>query len=86
MNTEFRTLDAISARMRHAEPVIDDGDFTTAVLAQLPRAEALSDGIRNAMVLGATALGSALAAFFGVLPAVPDLLEAFAVAAASPAR
>ncbi len=85
MKTDSRTPEAVAARMRHTEPVIDDIDFTTAVLAQLPRANALSDGFRNAIVLGATVLGSALAAWYSVLPAIPGLLEALTVVATNPA-
>lgn len=85
MTTDTVALDEITARLRQSEPVIDGGDFTTAVLAQLPRADALPEGLRHGIVLGATGIASALVARYSVLPSIPDLLEAFTAAAADPA-
>lgn len=85
MTTDTAALDKIAATLRQSEPVIDNVDFTTAVIAQLPRADALPAVFRHGIVLGATAIASALVARYSVLPAIPDLLEAFAAAAADPA-
>lgn len=71
-------VDTFAARLRETEPTITDGDFTAAVMTQLPRSKELSAWKKNAILLAATALSSAVVAWQVPLTAVPDLLDAAA--------
>ncbi len=76
MNEDSAHLDTLAARLRKTEPAIADGDFTRAVLAQLPPGRARRAWLHDALLLGATALASAIVAWRIPFPAVVSLLDA----------
>ena len=55
-------IDSLFAASREAEPYLDGGAFTSAVMAQLPRPRELPAWVKNSLLLGATVLGSVPAA------------------------
>ena len=67
MNTQDN-LDNIFAQLRRTEPHLPDEGFTRAVLVQLPEPYELPLWIKNLLLLGATGIGSAIAAW--QMPAV----------------
>lgn len=76
MTKDIDTLESTLARLRDTEPTIADNGFTAAVMTRLPRANELPTWISNAIVLGATAMGSAIVAWRIPLPPAAVLLEA----------
>jgi len=56
-------IDSMLATIRHSEPYFDDHGFTVAVLSALPEERELPLWIKNAMMIGATAAGSAVVAW-----------------------
>ena len=58
----MKDIDNLSAELRISEPYLADSGFTAVVMAQLPRSRELPLWIKNLMLLGATALGSAIVA------------------------
>lgn len=76
MNDENNRLDATLARLRDSEPLLDGGDFTAAVMTQLPRATRVPAWLQNAILLGATALGSAIVAWQTPVPPVATMAQA----------
>ena len=76
MKSDIATLDALAARLRQTEPAVADGNFTAAVMAQLPPTNVRPTWLRDGLLLGATALGSAIVAWQTPLPAVASLLDA----------
>ena len=75
MKTDITAIDSISARLRQTEPTITDGDFTAAIMTQLPRSRDLPAWQKNLILLTATALGSAIVTWQVPLTAIPDLLN-----------
>jgi len=75
MTTDIDKLDATLARLRESEPSIADDGFTAAVMTRLPRANALPTWISNTIMLGATAMGSAIVAWRIPLPPADVVLE-----------
>jgi hypothetical protein len=57
----MNNLDILFSEARHSEPYLPGSGFTAAVMAQLPRRNELPGWIKNAVMLGATAIGSAIA-------------------------
>jgi len=76
MTKDIDKFDAHLARLRESEPTIVDDGFTAAVMTRLPRANALPAWISNSIVLGATAIGSAIVAWRIPLPPAGVLLDA----------
>lgn len=73
------TLESRFATARRSEPYLDGTGFTLAVMAELPRREELPTWIKNVILLAATAVGSAVAAW--QLPPVVKLAgETFSAA------
>lgn len=75
MRKDIDGLDAVVERLRQTEPVIAEGDFTAAVMAQVPRRNRLPVWLSNATLLGATVLGSATAAWQLRLPIEAIVLQ-----------
>jgi len=75
MTTDIDKLDATLARLRESEPTISDDGFTAAVMIRLPHNNELPTWISNAIMLGATAMGSAIVAWRIPLPPANVLLE-----------
>jgi len=76
MTKDIDRLETTLARLRESEPTIADDGFTAAVMTQLPRARELPTWISNAILLGATTMGSAIVAWRIPLPPAGVLLEA----------
>ena len=53
--------DWLDRQLREAVPYIEDDGFTAGVLAKLPRPRERRESLRTIILLGLTALGSALA-------------------------
>lgn len=75
MTDNDNKLDAMLARMRESEPTLDGDDFTAAVMAQLPRNDGVPAWLQNTILLGATALGSAIVAWQMPVPPVTVLAQ-----------
>ena len=58
---ETNQEDWLDRRLREATPYIDDEGFTARVLRQLPAPRRASSSLRNIILLGITALASAIA-------------------------
>jgi len=77
--TENNTaVDRMTAHLVQTEPTFTDTGFTAAVMTQLPRSDELPAWQRNAIMLAATALASAIVAWQAPITALPDLLAAAA--------
>jgi hypothetical protein len=76
MSDDPRSLDATAAHMRQTEPAIAEDHFTAAVLVQISRPRELPTWVSNTMLLGATALGSAILAWQIPLTDLTSLLNA----------
>ena len=55
-------IDTLFTRLRETEPEISDANFTAGVMSRLPARRRLATWQKNALLLTATATGSALAA------------------------
>jgi hypothetical protein len=73
----MKDLDALISEMRESEPYFSDNGFTAAVMAQIPTTRAVPLWKENAIMLAATAAGSAIAAWqiasAGVGQMLPDV-------------
>ncbi|OGT81702.1 MAG: hypothetical protein A3H91_10540 [Gammaproteobacteria bacterium RIFCSPLOWO2_02_FULL_61_13] len=58
----MKDIDNLCAELRISEPYLTDSGFTAVVMAQLPRSRELPLWEKNLILLGATALGSAIVA------------------------
>jgi hypothetical protein len=76
MTKDIQPLDATMARLRQSEPILTDGDFTATVITQLVPTKELPVWISNGILLGATALGSAILAWQIPLAAPASLFNA----------
>jgi hypothetical protein len=56
-------LDRVAGMLRRSEPYVADNGFTSAVLARLPSARTLPLWEQNLILLAATVIGSAIAAW-----------------------
>ncbi len=63
MKNDPPALEPLAARLRTTEPTLPGSTFTAAVMANLPRADALATWQKNTIILAATALGSAVVAW-----------------------
>lgn len=61
--SESTKLDEMFRKLRNSEPYIADDGFTAGVMARLPEARQLPMWLTNLILLGFTAIGSALAAW-----------------------
>ena len=78
MTRDIENLDTTLARLRESEPTFSGGDFTASVITQLARSNQLPAWISNGILLGATALGSAIVAWQIPLAVPVGLLNAAA--------
>ena len=58
----MKDIDKLFAELRTGEPYLADGGFSAVVMAQLPGNRELPLWLKNLILLGATALGSAIVA------------------------
>ena len=61
--TQTDKLEALFAATRQSEPYLPDDGFTAGVMARLPQPRELPQWQKNGILLGCTALGSAIAAW-----------------------
>ena len=59
----MKNIDSVAAQLRQSEPYFDDHGFTAAVLAALPEDRQLPLWVKNLIMVGATAAGSAVVAW-----------------------
>ena len=59
----MKDIDSVVAQLRRSEPYFEDHGFTAAVLATLPEERELPLWIKNLIMIGATAAGSAVVAW-----------------------
>jgi hypothetical protein len=59
---DSNNLDHMFNTLRNTEPYLADNGFTSGVLARLPEAKQLPAWLTNLIMLGFTAIGSAIAA------------------------
>ena len=78
MTRDIENLDATLARLRESEPAFSGGDFTASVVTRAWRSNQLPPWMSNGILLGATALGSAIVAWQIPLAAPVGLLNAAA--------
>ncbi|MBI1731659.1 MAG: hypothetical protein HYR49_02680 [Gammaproteobacteria bacterium] len=75
----MKDIDQLCAELRATEPYLNDHGFTAVVMEQLPRSRDLPEWVKNAILLGAAILGTAIFAAWvpgGVLAqAVSRLFE-----------
>lgn len=74
-------LESRFSAARQSEPYLDDSGFTAAVMTRLPRRNELPLWLKNLILLGATALGSAVVVW--QLPPVLPLADKAASIATS---
>jgi hypothetical protein len=76
MTDAEQKLDALLEQMRRTEPELPGDDFTTAVMRELPPDRAMQEWQHNALLLGATALASAIIAWQMEIPSVATMTTA----------
>jgi hypothetical protein len=76
MSDDFHTLDATVTQLRQTEPTFADSHFTASVMAQVSQSHELPTWASNSILLGATALGSAILAWQTPLVDPTNLIEA----------
>lgn len=76
MTDDTKNLDALLDSLQRSEPDLPGDAFTAAVMQRLPRAREMPTWLKDGILLGSAALGSAIVAWQMPLPRVAAIVDA----------